>query len=420
MKIRKGMALSLWGIFCCTAHGHAALNDVAVFAPGVKNWMTAQQQKELATYLKSPGLRGDKSDHLPSPGQQTKIYDHTRQENLVSWMNQRMSDGKSDVLLIIDLAPSQIFNDNDNSLAEAWMENGNMLIWTGSEPFRSSVDAGGTVTDLAADGINDGANKVLDIKGEGLCTGYASVPQQETSVASAASGFYDYLPSLNLNYTGPDMRSLSYVDVLTEAENVVSQDNAPALVIDEMFAVNSDLQDTAHVYESDALVLTMRQTENDRKGQGGQYAQFYCYKGLVDGVDSNEYRKPVLYEFLHNWVAKDVDLIHVQAGAVDGDGSEAKPYGTIQAGINAADAFSRDRVVVLPGTYKENIVMKPSVKLISAGGDLRGTLVGHLDEFNNPELDLTYNTFPQINAKKGLVRAQATSIDGTGLSANKP
>ena len=76
-------------------------------------------------------------------------------------MNQRMSDGKSDVLLIIDLAPAQIFNDNDNSLAEAWMDNGNMLIWTGSEPFRSSVDAGGMVTDLAADGVNDGANKVL-------------------------------------------------------------------------------------------------------------------------------------------------------------------------------------------------------------------------------------------------------------------
>ncbi|MGB5684969.1 MAG: hypothetical protein WBM35_04095, partial [Candidatus Electrothrix sp.] len=412
MQIRKFLPLSLCALFWYAAPGHAALNDMAIFAPGVDNWMTVKQQKELATYLKAPGLRprtsakpaigknqkdsGNISDEFTPPGLRTQIYNHVNQSDLVTWMNQRMSDGKSDVLLIIDLAPAQIFNDNDNSLAEAWMENGNMLIWTGSEPFRSSVDAGGTVTDLAADGVNDGANKVLDIKGEGLCTGYASVPQQETGVATAASGFYDYLPSLNLNYTGPDMRSLSYVDVLTEAENVASQDDAPAMVIDEIFAENSDLQDTAHVYESDAIVLTMRGTENDRKGKGGQYAQFYCYKGRVDGVDSNEYRKPVLYEFLHNWVAKNIDLIHVQAGAVDGDGSEAKPYGTIQAGINAADAFSKDRIIVLPGTYKENIMMKGSVKLISAGGDLRGTVVGHLDEFNNPELDLTYNTFPQI------------------------
>ena len=407
MKIRKGLLLSLWTTFCFTTPGHAALNDVAIFAPGAGNWMTVQQQNDVATYLTD-------SSRLPL----AQVYNYANQGNLASWMNSRMSDGKSDVLLIVDLAPSQVFNDNDNSLAETWMENGNMLIWTGSEPFRSSVDAGGTITDLAADGVNDGASKVLDVKGENLCTGYASTPQQHTSVATATSGFYNYLPSLNLNYTGSDMRSLSYVDVLTEAENVATWDDAPHMVIDEMFAENNDASDTTHIYESDAIVLTMRETESDRKGNGGQYAQFYCYKGLIDGVDSNEYRKPVLAEFLQNWVAKDIDLIWVQAGATGGDGSEANPYGKIQDGINAAESFSRDRVMVKTGTYYESLEMKRSVKLISVGEDERMGAVGYiddlLDEFTNPELNYTYNTFSQVEGKKGLTRAKNTILDGTG------
>ena len=400
MQIRKGLLLSLWATFCFTVPGHAALNDVAVFVPGADNWMTVQQQNDVGTYLTDPV-------RLPS----AQVYNYANQSQLVTWMNQKMSDGKSDVLLIVDLAPSQVFNDNDNSLAETWMENGNMLIWTGSEPFRSSVDAGGTITDHAADGVNDGANKVLDVKGENLCMGYASSPQQYTSVD-------DYLPSLSLNYTGSDMRSLSYVDVLTEAENVATWDDAPHMVIDEMFAENNDASDTTHVYESDAIVLTMRKTESDRKGNGGQYAQFYCYKGLVDGVDSNEYRKPVLAEFLQNWVAKDIDLIWVQAGATGGDGSEANPYGKIQEGINAAEPLSRDRVMVKAGTYHESLETKKSVKLISVGEDERINVIGYindlLDEFTHPELSYTYNTFPQVEGKKGLTRAENTIIDGTG------
>ena len=66
MQFKKILPLSLCAVFYCTAPGHAALNDVAVFAPGVENWMTVQQQKELATYLKAPGLHPVPQNSLQS------------------------------------------------------------------------------------------------------------------------------------------------------------------------------------------------------------------------------------------------------------------------------------------------------------------------------------------------------------------
>ncbi len=397
MQIRKSLLLSLWTTFCITTPGHTALNDIAVFAPGVDNGMTIQQQNDVANYLKDPA-------RLP----QTQVYNHVTQGELATWMNSRMSDGKSDVLLILDLAPEQIFDGSDNSLAETWMENGNMIIWTGSKPFDSFVDNGG----LKSSGGE--LSTVLDLREANYSTPPVSPYQQQkhTSVSSNETGFHNYIPSLDLNYSTEYM--LDYGAVLMTAQNVNNWDDAPNMVVDEVFSESSGtgLHTVKYLHQSDALVLTMRQTEDDRKGMGGQYAQFYS----SNSVAINDVRKPVLYEFLSNWVARDINNIYVEAGATGGNGSEANPYGSIQAGINAADEFSRDRVLVKPGTYHETLTMKRSVKLISAGEDARINIIGHLDDFDNPELNYTYNTFAEVSAKKGLTRAESAIIDGTGTT----
>jgi hypothetical protein len=50
--------------------------------------------------------------------------------------------------------------------------------------------------------------------------------------------------------------------------------------------------------------------------------------------------------------------IYVSVGAVNGKGTQAAPYGTIQAGVNAAQAG--DTVLVAPGTYRESVVVSTS------------------------------------------------------------
>jgi len=51
MQLKKGLLFSLWTVFCITTPGYAALNDLAVFAPEVDNWMSVQQQTDVANYL---------------------------------------------------------------------------------------------------------------------------------------------------------------------------------------------------------------------------------------------------------------------------------------------------------------------------------------------------------------------------------
>lgn len=131
----------------------ATLNDVAIYRPGIQGGMTSLEQQACADYIHANINTGSKTVFAG--------YDQGTVASLLAWMNDRQNDGKQDVLVIIDTCPGSLFHgETDESIAEEWMENGNTLIWTGSEPFAAYVDMNGTVLNDGAGA--EGASKILD------------------------------------------------------------------------------------------------------------------------------------------------------------------------------------------------------------------------------------------------------------------
>jgi|GEM_PF-882645 hypothetical protein len=58
---------------------------------------------------------------------------------LAKWMQERMKDGKSDVVVLLDTTPKEIYpaqnTQPDGSIAEEWLLNGNTIIYTGDYSF---------------------------------------------------------------------------------------------------------------------------------------------------------------------------------------------------------------------------------------------------------------------------------------------
>ena len=341
----------------------ATLNDLAIYRPKKEWWMTKKQQETCANYIKKHVVA--KSEVIFSG------YDQSEQDSLSNWVATHMNDGESDVLIILDICPAVLYHGElDGSLAEAWMENGNMLIWTGSEPFFKYVDTDGSKSESGAG--TEGASDVLDVSSPELCRGVGT--QKATSAVSDYNicSFSEYDAERAFRY------DQLLIDSLTSDWHHMSYWN-----VDEVFAEDSEF------YRSDNIVLV-----ND---DGGQFAQFYCRKGEVAGPDGtkniNHYRKKVIAQFLNNWVSLPCFTLVVP-----------DHYPTIQAAIDAARP--RDTVLVRAGTYDEQLDMKKGVKLVSDSSDGGNDLVpgpGYAE------------TEYGVESKKVLCRALRTIIDGTGF-----
>ncbi len=341
----------------------AVLNDVAIYRPGVQGGMTSLEQQATADYIHANINTASKTVFAG--------YDQETVASLLAWMNDRQNDGKSDVLVIIDTCPDSIFHgEADGSIAEEWMENGNMLIWTGSEPFAAYVDTSGTVLNDGAGA--EGASKVLDASSPGLSRG-GGLQKPTTAVWDYDDADGDYNISAFLSYNATN--SLDYSKLLTNSESS-DWDNMSYWRIDEIFAEDSEN------YQSDNIVLV--------NTNGGQYGQFYCVSGL------NDARKEVIAQVLNNWMSLPGNTLVVP-----------DQYSTIQAAINAAQ--HRDTVLVKPGTYNEQLVIGKSqrgIKLVSDASN------GGNDLVSGPGYaDVLY----EIESKNVVRRATQTIIDGTGF-----
>ena len=339
------------------------LNDLAIYRPGVAGWMTPAEQEECADYILNNVVA---TTELIFAGYQQSV-----QDSLASWISDHLDDGESDVLIILDVSPAALYQGElDGSLAEAWMENGNMLIWTGAEPFYSYVNGDGTQSDISAG--SEGASDVLDVSTPELCRG--SGLQETTSAVEdyGISSFAEYEADRSLRY------DQLLIDSLTSDWH-----NMSYWRVDEIFSEDSEF------YRADNIILVNEDS--------GRFAQFYCKTGDItgpDGVQSvNYYRQRVITQFLNHWVS-----LPCNTWVVPDD------YPTIQSAIDAAQP--RDTVLVKAGTYHEPIAMKKGVKVVSDSSDGGNDLVpgpGYAD------------TEYGVESKQVLRRALRTIIDGTGL-----
>ncbi len=340
--------------------------DFAVFSPGIAFDMSVEEQNEVADYLMANVNAKSKNK-----------YSYSEQSSLAAWMNSNKNDGEVDVLVILDMCPYDIYHgEDDGSLAEDWMDSGDMIIWSGSQPFYMYVGAsGGTSSTGAGDA---GANDIFDVSGSSLCTG--DCWQLKTLIADT------YLPSF-VEYRST--KALKYDDLITES-TTNTWDNVPDWMPETIFAEDSEGEE----YSSDSIVLK-------HKNGGGYYAQFYCGAELAAPPI-----KEVLAEFLNNWVSIPFKTIYADVNNQNDpleDGTIDHPFDKIQEGINAAS--TRDTVLVRDGLYNEQIVMKEGIKLVSDSSN------GGNDLIPGPGYAEIYGEV----SKKVLRRANRTIIDGTGF-----
>ena len=387
-----------------TGAAWAVLNDVAIYRPNVDGAMTSAEQEACAFYINYNISPASKTE-FAGCGQDTV-------DSLVAWMNTRMQDGKSDLLLIIDVCPAAVFQgQTDGSLAEQWMESGNMLIWTGSEPFARYVDVSGMILEDGAGA--EGASKVLDVSTSGLCRG-GGLQDGTTAVKDYHPDYGpDHPEALKpevIEYTDGDYHITEFREY--KACNALKYDQ---LLIDalssdwnhmsywrpeEIFAENSES------YQSDNIVLV--------NTDGGEFGQFYCGVSETPGFDVNAARRMVIAQVLNNWVNLPCNTI-----VVAGDGSGQ--FATIQEGIAAAQ--HRDTVLVKEGVYNEELIIpssKRGIKLVSDASDNGNDLLPYpVDGVNRFSDASGYAEFP-YGSKQVQRRAFRTVIDGTGLTINTP
>ncbi len=337
----------IMGLFAAVdAWAASSVQTLAIYNPQVGGMLSVDEQKACADYI---------YNNVPLAAKiKKKFYGYSSStvDSLISWMNARMADGISDVLVIVDICPYGIFHgEADNSPAETWVKNGNMIIWTGSEPFGAYVNTAGVkLTDGAG---AEGASKILDISSSGLCSG--------GGLQAPTTAVRDYVhpdnPTFDGQYNNGDYSISAFVPY--QAQYALKYDR---LLIDtassdwnhmsywrpeEVFAEDSEN------YQSDNIVLV--NTNN------GRFGQFYCLPG------NNAPRMQVITQVLNNWANLPCRTLVVSKTPGKGE------FSTIQAAMNAAER--RDTVLVKEGAYYEQIrIPKRGIKLVSdsssGGNDL--------------------------------------------------
>ncbi|MFZ3136064.1 MAG: right-handed parallel beta-helix repeat-containing protein [Thermodesulfovibrionales bacterium] len=403
-KVKVSLCLVVFwiimGLFAAVnAWAASSVNTLAIYNPQVDGMLSVSEQEGCADYI---------FGNVFVPGNsKEKFYGYSSStvDSLISWMNAHMADGISDVLVIVDICPYGIFHgEADDSLAERWVKNGNMIIWTGSEPFGTYVDTGGRkLTDGAG---AEGAGKILDVSSSGLCSG-GGLQVPTTAVR-------DYVhpdnPTFDGQYNNGDYGISAFVPY--EAQYALKYDR---LLID---AASSDwnhmsywrpeevFAEDGENYQSDNIVLV--NTDN------GRFGQFYCLPG------NNDSRKQVITQVLNNWANLPSRTLVVSKTPGSGE------FSTIQAALNAADR--RDTVLVKEGTYYEQIrIPKRGIKVVSDSGSGGNDLIPYENFSLPPETvtDLNGNVKTALalhrdsraedygmTSKIVLCRAARTIIDG--------
>jgi glucose/arabinose dehydrogenase/PKD repeat protein len=203
-------------------------DSLAVFRPlFVERYIGAGEQAFIADEL---AARFDSS-------REVALFDASKGAELAAWMDERSGDGFVDALVLLDLVPALVFaGESEGSRLERWVEQGNILLWSGAAACTEAIAADLTTTALGANALD----LVLD-SGPELASGSGTENLQPLASRLLPSlTATDALHALRLDRLGPQW----------SARRTFTLGPAPA---------------------SDALELV--------HASGGVYAQFYGIPG---------------------------------------------------------------------------------------------------------------------------------------------
>jgi glucose/arabinose dehydrogenase len=196
-------------------HVREARRAVAVFQPLVTNrWIPFSAQQAIAQSLATV---------LMAQGTEVMLYTYETQDELAAWMEGYLDDGIRDVVVVLDTVPAALYaGEDDDSLAERWLESGNGILWTGYQAFQEYVFADGLVSDAGAG--THGADEVLDSPTVGgLCGGAGDQIVLTVPLVSLPSLFPYYAQrAVRVDELGPEWtaRRIYTTDLYGEADVV--------------------------------------------------------------------------------------------------------------------------------------------------------------------------------------------------------
>jgi len=112
--------------------------SVAIFAPlDFERWVPRAQQEEIVARLGAD---------LAHRAGEVRAFGLGEGVNLVEWMESLLSDPLGDVLVLLDFVPGPTIEGGiAGSLLQRWVEAGNGLVWTGTQPFLAVLSDVGSV-----------------------------------------------------------------------------------------------------------------------------------------------------------------------------------------------------------------------------------------------------------------------------------
>ncbi len=245
-------------VFCV----HAYASDMALYAgqPNDGWYAKATMLSDVDKII--GGVRGLK---------EVKSFDDSALDDLQAWAEKNLTDGELDIIWLNGCTPSVLYpNPNvepDGSIAEEWLDNGNMLINVADWFGYCTYETGARGVDNAA----AGAENILDLPGI-----IRSANGTRITITDAGN---EYLPSIGNSIT-------------TDRPVVGSAVREPWEVAEVFGGVEGGDMDPVVIYN----------TETDG------YMAFINQGVLANSVD----RARVTIEFINNWVAERIGFKAVE------------------------------------------------------------------------------------------------------------
>jgi hypothetical protein len=270
MKVLS-VAFSLTLVSCICAYA----SDIAFYVGqwNTDGWYGAEQFDDVATIINETGALF----------KEVKQFDDDGLGDLAEWAEANMDDGEMDIIWLNGCTPSALYPypnlEPDGSVAERWLDGGNMIINVGDWFAYVSYECGARCTENGS----SGAANILDLS-SGIISSAGGTQMEVTETGNK------YLPSLDDPMKCDRPVNLAMVQDPWEVAAI--------------FASVGGSDDPTKVSQADPVLLHNTET--------GGYVAIINQTGGDSGMAGWVDRGKVCAEFIKNWIGGVLDIFSVE------------------------------------------------------------------------------------------------------------